>query len=366
MVMSPDQAISQIREFDRFMREVMVEDTDYGKVPGVKQPFLWKSGALWALRVHGYYAAPNLDIQHSLIDWNREPPLFHYVVKVDIKQKGSDVVVGSGMGSCNSWESKYRYRESKRLCPKCDKDTIFKGKAEYGGGWICGTKKGGCGAKFKSDDPAITGQNIGREVNEDIADVENTILKMAVKRAIVDGALACTSADRFFTQDEDAVQSMNFNPNRGTSAAPESEAREPRPRGEDSKRPGSPPPPASDEPTYVEERYEDAKRPKPKDQKRLKSALKALRASIDQYKDVSEEEMLGHKRIGIGEELAEAAGLDFVPDGDDGPAARRMTVDLGYHDKASGDWILEDLTISQIEQLCAAHGNLPRSGEIPF
>jgi hypothetical protein len=35
-------------------------------------------------------------------------------------------------------------------CPKCGKDAIIKGKEEYGGGYLCFKKKGGCGAKFKT------------------------------------------------------------------------------------------------------------------------------------------------------------------------------------------------------------------------
>jgi len=37
-------------------------------------------------------------------------------------------------------------------CPTCHKEnTIIKGKPEYGGGWLCYSKKGGCGAKFDYD-----------------------------------------------------------------------------------------------------------------------------------------------------------------------------------------------------------------------
>lgn len=35
-----------------------------------------------------------------------------------------------------------------KLCPKCQKPAIIQGKAEYGGGWLCFKKKGGCGTKF--------------------------------------------------------------------------------------------------------------------------------------------------------------------------------------------------------------------------
>jgi hypothetical protein len=37
------------------------------------------------------------------------------------------------------------------VCPKCGAAAIIKGKAEYGGGWVCFKKKGGCGAKFAYD-----------------------------------------------------------------------------------------------------------------------------------------------------------------------------------------------------------------------
>lgn len=37
-------------------------------------------------------------------------------------------------------------------CPECGKaGTIIKGSAEYGGGWLCWKKKGGCGAKFSTN-----------------------------------------------------------------------------------------------------------------------------------------------------------------------------------------------------------------------
>lgn len=35
-----------------------------------------------------------------------------------------------------------------RACPECGESAIIKGKAEYGGGWVCWKKRGGCGATF--------------------------------------------------------------------------------------------------------------------------------------------------------------------------------------------------------------------------
>ena len=100
-------------------------------------------------------------------------------------------------------ESKYRWRAAGRVCPSCGTAAIIRGKEEYGGGWLCFKKKDGCGAKFKIDDTTITSQDSGRVENEDIADVYNTVLKMAKKRAHIDAMLTATAASDIFTQDLD-------------------------------------------------------------------------------------------------------------------------------------------------------------------
>ena len=43
-------------------------------------------------------------------------------------------------------------------CPECGEKAIIKSKEEYGGGWYCFPKIGGCGKKFGKDEPRITGQ----------------------------------------------------------------------------------------------------------------------------------------------------------------------------------------------------------------
>ena len=99
-------------------------------------------------------------------------------------------------------ESKYRWRRGERKCPTCGKAaTIIKGKAEYGGGWICFGKKGGCGGKWPDGDKAIEGQQTDRVENPDVADTYNTVLKMAKKRAQVDATLTVVGASDILTQD---------------------------------------------------------------------------------------------------------------------------------------------------------------------
>jgi hypothetical protein len=118
-------------------------------------------------------------------------------------------IIAQGVGSANSWERKYRYRDARRSCPTCEGEgTIIKGAEKYGGGWVCWAKKGGCGAKFEDKDPAIVGQIVGQIENPDPFDLDNTLLKMAKKRAYTDGTITGTASSDLFTQDfeEGAVE----------------------------------------------------------------------------------------------------------------------------------------------------------------
>jgi len=124
-----------------------------------------------------------------------------YEVRCTLVHIPTGHVYGEGVGSCSTLESRYRYRNAERICPNCGRPTIIKGRVEYGGGWLCFQKKGGCGAKFTDQDPALTSQATGRVENPDIADIYNTVLKMAKKRALIDATLTATAASDIFTQD---------------------------------------------------------------------------------------------------------------------------------------------------------------------
>jgi hypothetical protein len=102
---------------------------------------------------------------------------------------------------CSTREKKYGKRKQERECPQCGVAAIIKGKAEYGGGWVCFKKKNGCGAKFRDGDQAIEDQQVGEIENPDLPDTWNTVVKMAEKRARVDAVLAVTGASALFTQD---------------------------------------------------------------------------------------------------------------------------------------------------------------------
>lgn len=210
-----DQAVEMVEQKREFMRRVMREGEHYGVIPGTSgKPSLLKPGAellLSSMGLHPRYR----DSSPAVEDWSGTEhggePFFRYRKTCMItRQTGLGpedyVVIAEAGGNCNSWEKKYRYRNAQRVCPECGEATIIKGKAEFGGGWLCWRRKGGCGSKFEENDVRITKQEAGQVANPDIADLSNTIEKMADKRALVAATLLATGCSDIFTQDlEDGV-----------------------------------------------------------------------------------------------------------------------------------------------------------------
>jgi len=190
-----DEIVARVDKIKQVQQRIMKEGVHFGVVPGtVSKPSLLKPGAeLLCLTFQ-------LDPQFTL-DERHDGDHLEVVVTCTLYHSRSGARLGSGIGSCSTRESKYAYRKSERVCPKCDAAAIIKGKAEYGGGWLCYGKKGGCGAKFKDDDEAITGQDVGRIANPDLPDLYNTVRKMACKRAHVAACLFVTGGSELFTQD---------------------------------------------------------------------------------------------------------------------------------------------------------------------
>lgn len=195
----------QLAEFQKFVSEYLIEGTegegDYGSLPGSKKKCLHQSGAHKLCELYGYAPTfPDNRIRRTE-RWELTPPLFDYEVTCVLIRKGTDCVIAEGLGSCNSYESKYRYRKEERKCPECGAPAIIKGKAQYGGGWVCWKKKDGCGENFPEDDERIVSQHVGRVPNEDIADQKNTILKISAKRSLVSATIAATRSSGLFTVD---------------------------------------------------------------------------------------------------------------------------------------------------------------------
>lgn len=190
-------------ERDAIIGDLLKEgiDNDYAVIPGTKKKTLLKPGAekigdalnLW----------PDYEIVTAIEDFDK--PLFFYRYRCILRQRGTNVAVASGIGSCNSREDRFAFRKAARECPTCGAEAIIKGKEEYGGGWLCYKAKGGCGEKWEDASQqaglfaATATGKVRREAEEIFTDV-NSIDKMGQKRSHVAATLDLGFSE-VFTQD---------------------------------------------------------------------------------------------------------------------------------------------------------------------
>ena len=147
--MTLKQVTDRVNLIHQVLEKVMQEGTHFGKVPGCgSKPVLFKPGA--DILAVTFRLVPQFQVTKTdLGNGHRE-----YDVTCSMYGANGELL-GQGVGSCSTMEKKYRYRKE--------------------------------------------GEN--RIENEDIADVHNTVLKMAKKRAHVDATLTVTGAADIFTQD---------------------------------------------------------------------------------------------------------------------------------------------------------------------
>ena len=199
--LSIELAVERYNAVTEFVSRVLRKDVDYGVIPGTEKRTLLKPGAEKLTTFFGL--STRFQLIERIEDWSGAglggEPFFYYLYRCQLHR--GPVLMAEADGSCNSREQKYRWREAQRVCPECGQAAIIKGREEYGGGFICFRKKGGCGAKFNDRDERITAQQTGRVFNAEIADQVNTIQKMAQKRALVAAVLLAVNASEFFTQD---------------------------------------------------------------------------------------------------------------------------------------------------------------------
>lgn len=214
--------LERVQLIQEVLEKVMKEGTHYGaSFPGDEKKNLLKPGA--ELIGVTFQLYPEFEIEEQAFEaWHR-----NYNVKAIIKHQVTGQVVGQGVGSCSTLESKYRYRKMSRVCPTCGKEAIIDStnfQTKRPDGFICWKnhkKNPGCGAKFTLVDKRITDQELGRKENEDPADLWNTAKKIAKKRAFVDGMITATGCSDMFTQDaEDIAENYEAQKRKDEAAAP--------------------------------------------------------------------------------------------------------------------------------------------------
>jgi len=235
----PTLTVKQFTEREAMLKELkemLVEGTDYGTIPGTPKPTLYQAGAQKICAFFGY--APIYVFDVVIEDWDGSQhagePLFYYRMVCTLTKDGKPV--GSGPGSCNSWESKYRFRwvtedqipdrwsgdgvaplptrdgtisEPKFAVDKAETTGPYGKPAEY---WqrfrdaiAAGEAKTGSRQKKGGGEMATweIGGKVYRIPNEGFPDIINTVQKIAAKRAYVGACLSATGASQYFTQDLD-------------------------------------------------------------------------------------------------------------------------------------------------------------------
>ena len=225
-VMSIQQATQRYQQMKEFVGSILKEGVDFGTIPGTNRDTLLKPGAEKLTTFFGL--TPKFTAIERKEAWDAAEPFFYYWFRCHLYHGTS--LVAEGDGSCNSRESRYRWR----WVPKSDLGGVDANALKSRSGskveFAFAVKKGETSGKYGKPQEhwqefrdaiengtakEITrstrggrklgaweiGSTLYRVPNEDIASQVNTILKMAQKRALVAATLIGVNASDYFTQD---------------------------------------------------------------------------------------------------------------------------------------------------------------------
>lgn len=163
---------AQVNLIQEVMRAVMKNGTHYGTIPGCPKPSLFKAGA------EKIAVTFRLAITSTAEDLSTSDEAKYRVTATAQTREGVDL--GSAIGVCSSLEEKYKWRK-----PVCDEEFNETPENQRREVWKKGKDKA-----YKV-----------KQVRTEQADIANTILQMADKRAYVAVVRRVTAASDVFTQD---------------------------------------------------------------------------------------------------------------------------------------------------------------------
>lgn len=215
----------QVNLIKEVMNEVMQEGQHYGKIPGCGDKLtLLKLGAEKLSMVFKLRPIMNNNgdiIIEKLDNGHREVTVYCHI----LNQSGEELA--TGIGSCSTMESKFRYRGGEKIATGKPVPTEYWNLNKAGKNKEALEMIGGKGFGVSKIEGAWQICRLGEKMeNPDIADTYNTVLKMGKKRSYVDGILSATAASDIFTQDiEDLPTEMLNNeitkPSKPTVAMPQ-------------------------------------------------------------------------------------------------------------------------------------------------
>jgi hypothetical protein len=196
-IMSATDIKAQVNLIQDVMKTVMKDGEHYGVIPGCgAKPALLKAGAEKLSLT--FRLSPRFEIQKVEMAGGH----VNFQITCNIFNIQTEQFLGSGVGSCSTMESKYRFRtgpgeSTGKPVPREYWDTRKENPA--------GAQAliGGRGHTTKKDENGtwMIFRQGERVEHDNPADFYNTVLKMAKKRAHVDAILTVTAASDIFAQD---------------------------------------------------------------------------------------------------------------------------------------------------------------------
>jgi len=178
--------LTKIQAFQSLVRKQLVPDHDFGTIPGTPKPSLWKPGAEKLCKLLGL--ADSYQVIDKVEDWKEG--FFYYRVTCELRSIRDGTLISQGLGSCNSKESRYRYRWvfGSEVPENLDKKSLATKTIR--------TKKGQKAVMYRIE-------------NEDPYSLPNTLLKMAKKRAMIDAVLSAGRLSDIFSQGDGVLPDDN-------------------------------------------------------------------------------------------------------------------------------------------------------------
>lgn len=149
-----EEAQNRLNQLQTFVKSQMQKGEDYGEIPGIPKPSLFKPGAEKLLNIYGF--GFEVEQTNKIEDW--EKGFFHYQYKARIINKRNNTVISECEGSANSKERKFATQHA--------------------------------------------------------FSIVNTLQKMSQKRALVGATLAATRTSGLFTQDVEDMDANDLNGNK--------------------------------------------------------------------------------------------------------------------------------------------------------
>jgi len=149
---------------------------------------LGDSGAVVIMNVFRCY--PEIIVLEHAVESDEKGEKIRYVIKTVLRLRGVETKVSEGVGSATTDEVKYKYRWMEESILKEDygfsDEELEKLKSRF---------------KSKKENEKWVKVREYQVRNPEILDLDNTILKMAAKRSLVDAVMGLPGVSRVFTQD---------------------------------------------------------------------------------------------------------------------------------------------------------------------